>query len=423
MKQLTLIGLALLSVQVIYAQQPIPAGQQSKTIALKGGTIHVGNGQVLENTSITFENGKIKTIGKTFIADEVIDVSGKHIYPGFIAANSALGLAEIEAVRATRDFQEVGDNNPNVRSAISYNTDSKVTPTVRYNGVLLAQITPQGGTISGQSSIMELDGWNWDDALYKGEDGLHINWPSMVVWKTTWAEPEEAQRDRMEKSIGAIKTLFKEAKSYSESKNETMNLKLEGMRGLFNGTKRLYVHANNVKEIVAAVDFSKQMGVKMVLVEGVDSWMVTDLLKENNIPVIVRQTHALPTREDEDVDQSYKLPALLHQAGILVGIQVEGFWQQRNIPFNAGSAAAYGLKREEALASVSLNMAKIMGIDKTLGSLEVGKDATFFVSTGDALDMRTNNVEQAYIRGRKLALTSIQTQLNKTYMDKYGLKQ
>jgi imidazolonepropionase-like amidohydrolase len=409
-----------------YAQQPVPAPVQNKPVLLSGGTLHIGNGRLIENGLIAFENGRITVVGNSDTLDksryEILDVAGKHIYPGFISPNTIMGLSEIEAARATNDYTEIGAMNPNVRAIIAYNTDSKVSPTVRTNGILMAQVVPQGGMITGQSSVVELDGWNWEDASYKTDEGIHVNWPGMIVLGYSWAEPQEAQRERMEKQFQSLKAFFREAKAYHESENiQEKNLRFEAMRGVFDGSKKVYIHADYVKEIISAVNFSRELGLKMVLVGGADSWMVTDLLKENNVPVIINKTHSLPAREMGDVDLSYKLPSLLEKAGVLYAISIEGFWQQRNLPFNAGTAAAYGLTREQALSAITLNTAKILGIDKTTGSLEPGKDATLIVSAGDALDMRTNNIEYAFIRGRRIQLSNIQGELYKKYKTRYGL--
>lgn len=413
----------------VIAQQPIPSKQQSYPIALKGGIAHLGNGQLINNSLIVFESGKITSVEdfsenkKTLENYKVIDVSGKHIYPGFIAPITTLGLNEIEAVRATNDYREVGALNPNVRSIIAYNTDSKVTPTVRANGILLAQIVPEGGTISGQSSVVELDGWNWEDALYKEDIGIHLNWPRMIIYRGTDESQLAAQKENMLKEVAKIDALFKEAKAYSEEENHIeTNLRLEAMKGLFNGSKKLFVYVNFVKEIIAAVNFCKKFSVKMVLVGGRDAWMITDLLKENNIPIIISKPHSLPSREDEDIRLPYKLPYILQEAGVLYCISGGVFWDQRNLAFNAGTAAAYGLSKEQVLMAITYNTAKILGIDSKVGTIEEGKDATLFVSSGEALDMLTNNVELAFIKGKELDLNNIQKELYSRYKNKYSLE-
>jgi imidazolonepropionase-like amidohydrolase len=399
------------------------------------GIAHLGNGKVIQNSLIGFKDGKITLVADATVSkidptqfDQTINVAGKHIYPGFISPSSTLGLIEIGAVRATNDMADVGNIIPNVRSLIAYNTDSKIIPTVRTNGVLLAQVAPRGGRIPGTSSIFKLDGWNWEDAVLQPDDGVHLNWPVMMRRSNWWTEnPGPVERNKgYDGDVNELKKFFTDAKAYNEPgvKHEEANLRFEAMKGIFNGKQTLYVRANGMKEISEAIFFCKKMGVmKMAIVGGKDSWMVTDLLKEYNIPVVLNNTHDLPDRDDDDVDLPYKLPFLLQQAGILFCLDNECEMEQiqtRNLPFLAGTAVAYGLSKEDALMSITLNTAKILGIDKTNGSIEEGKDATLFVSTGDALDMKSNNVENAWIQGRTIDLRNEQHELYETYMKKYG---
>jgi imidazolonepropionase-like amidohydrolase len=391
------------------------------------GTAHIGNGQVIENSVIGFKDGKITLIDdatKLKIDKSsyqlVIDALGKQVYPGFIECNSTLGITEIDLIRSTRDYAETGDLNPNVRSIIAYNTDSKIPPTVRSNGVLLAQVVPEGDFMTGQSSVVQLDAWNWEDAAYKTDDGIHVNWPRMYLIYNNPQMPEDQQRQKLDAALNAIELLFSDAKAYSLNKNpEEKNVKLEAMRGLFDGSKKLYVHCDYVKAIVSAVSFAKKFGLKLVIVGGNDSYMVTDLLKANNVPVILGRTHSLPPREDDDVYIQYRLPSILQKAGITYAISVEGSWPARNLMFNAGTAAAFGVSKEQALESITSSPARILGIDGRTGTLEAGKDATLFISDGDALDMESNNVIRAFIQGRDINLDNIQKQLYKKYKEKY----
>lgn len=427
-KVITLIFLVVSA--TISAQNPAPAKPQLEAILILNATAHLGNGEVIPNAAIGFKDGKI-----TLVADAtrikldksaypiVIDGFGKHVYPGFINCNSDLGLTEINLVRATNDYSEVGEMNPNVRSIIAYNTDSKIIPTVRSNGVLLEEIVPNGGVVTGQSSVVELDAWNWEDAAYKTDIGIHVNWPRMFTVLNHPKETEEEQRQKIDANLKKLKLFFTEAKAYNKNNSpEEKNLKMEAMRGLFDGSKKLFVHCNYVKEIVSAVNFCSQLGVKMVLVGGVDSYRVTELLKEKNIPVVLDRTHSLPPREDEDYDLPYKMPFLLKQAGIEFAISGDGSWQTRNLMFYAGTAAAFGLSKEEAVKSITSSPAKILGIGDRVGTIETGKDATLIISDGDALDVRTNNITKAFIRGKEIDLDNIQQQLYKKYMKKYNLR-
>ncbi|HZX59988.1 MAG TPA: amidohydrolase family protein [Mucilaginibacter sp.] len=423
----------LLGTILAYGQANIsPAPAQTKPIIITGATIHIGNGQVINNGYITFDKGKITAIGEGAPANtsgaDILEAAGKQVYPGFICPITTLGLVEVEeGARGTVDDDETGEINPNVRTLIAFNTDSKVIPTVRSNGILLAQPTPGGGLISGQSSVMQLDGWNWEDAAYKKDIGIHMDWPVIRPQTRRRAQatpgvPQESPEERMQKALDVIYNLFTEAKAYAEAKPAVINLRFEAMKGLFDGNKKLFVNADGAKEILQAIALGKKLGIQVVIVGGKESYLVTDALKNNNVPVIIRQTQSLPGRDDDDVYLPYKLPKILQDAGVLYGLTGTGFWRQRNLPFEAGEACGYGLTKEQAISMITLNNAKILGIDKTTGTLEVGKDANLFISKGDALDMITIDVQKAYIQGRDINLDNLHKQLYRKFAAKYGIK-
>ncbi|WP_462266832.1 amidohydrolase family protein [Mucilaginibacter sp.] len=427
------LGGWLLSASLAFGQANIiPAKAQSAPVIITGATIHVGNGRVINNGYIAFDKGKITAVGEgsapAMAGAITVNASGKQVYPGFICPVTTLGLIEFESVRATSDETETGDLNPNVRSLVAYNTDSKVIPTVRSNGVLLAQPTPEGGTISGQSSVMMLEGWNWEDAAYKKDMAIHMTWPVVRNrgrrggFNIPGAANQPSPAEIAQKAIDDINSLFAQAKAYNETRQPAMNLKLEAMRGLFNGSKKLFVNADGAREIVQAVNFGKKFGVQTVIVGGKDSYLVADVLRDNQVPVILRETQTLPDKDEDDVYLPYKLPHLLQEAGVLYGLTGIGFWRQRNLPFEAGQAVGYGLTKEQALSMITQNNAKILGIDKTTGTLETGKDANLFISAGDALDMITLNVENAYIMGKAINLDNLHKQLYRKFSEKYGLK-
>ncbi|WP_375577624.1 amidohydrolase family protein [Marivirga tractuosa] len=427
-KYLGIIILSFLSF-IAMAQVPAPGEEQSKPIAIMNAYAHLGNGEVIENSVITFEDGIITNVADATVIRmdlskfKVIKAEGMHVYPGLIASNTIIGLEEIAAVRATRDQDETGDFNPNVRALIAYNTDSEIIPTTRFNGVLYAQTTPRGGRISGSSSVMDLDAWNWEDAVLKNDEGIHLNWPSKLQYPRWWlGETEWRENEDYDKQYEEVKTFFKDAVSYNDiSSPETKNLKLEAMKGLFDGSKSLYIHTDRAKEIVQSIQFAMEMGVeKIVLVGGDEAYYVKDFLKDNEIAVILEETLRLPSRTADPVDMPYQLPNLLHKAGIKVAI---GQWgevmQVRNLPFSVGTAAAYGLGKEEALKMVTLNAAEIMGVDDKIGSLEKGKIASIVVSKGDILDMEGNQPEYVFIEGREVTLEGHQQRLYKKFKEKF----
>lgn len=398
-------------------------------ILLSRATVHTGNGKTINQGLIGIEGERIVLVENALAYtldpskwDTIIDLKGKHVYPAFIAPNSTLGLTEIDAVRATNDFDEVGIFNPHVRSLIAFNTESEVSATVKTNGVLYAQATPKGGIISGSSSVMELEAWNWEDAVIKKDDGIHLNWPSTLQGGGWWAEPAPKEKNKNYSSqVKTIEDFFKAAKSYSK-KHEEFDQRFEAMVNLFKGEKRLYIHADELKALIDVVDFVQEYDIQFpVIVGGYDAYMISKQLVDNKIPVILNGGHSLPVNDDDPVDLPYRLPKMLQDAGVLFCIQnaVSMEMNTRNLPFQAGTAMAYGLTDEQAVAAISLNAAKIFGIEEIVGSIEEGKLASLFVSDGNALDMRTNNVIMAMLSGRYLDLMNRQIELYQRYKKKY----
>lgn len=435
MKKLFKLILALVITQLAVAQSTVyPARENNGITYIKNATIHIGNGKVIENGVIKISNGKIEQVGAGLAIPvddlSVIDAKGKHVYPGLILPTSTLGLIEVSAVRASTDVREIGELNPSVRSIVAYNADSKVINTLRSNGILLANIVPQGSLLAGSSSVVQLDAWNWQDAAYKTDGGMHFYMPSLMArprFGGGFGGGQQPQSDPVKEGmdkIEMVKEFLRQAKAYSaETKHDETNLKFASLKGLFDKTEKLYVHANTVKQMLIALDFVREFGVELVIVGGTDSYLIPGLLKQHNVSVILSQPHRLPTAEDDDVDQPYKTAALLQKAGVLYAISDDDEQTRgRNLAFNAGTAATYGLTKEEALQAITLNAAKIMGVADKTGSIEVGKDANIVISEGDILDMKSSIVTDAFIQGRKIDLTDKQKLLNERYNQKYKLK-
>ena len=418
--------LAFWTVESKAQENVYPAPAQKGIVAISNATIHVGNGQVLPESNIVFENGKITAVGKVVIPANatVIEAKGKQVYPGFILPSSDIGLHEVgSGVRGSNDYFEIGENNANIRSIVAYNADSKIIGVLRENGILLAGIAPQGALIEGVSSVVQLSAWNYEDAAYKLDNGLYINFPSFVVPNNPRGNADNALQ-RSKERLEVIRKFFAEAKSYlAEKSHVSNNLRFEAVRGLFNGSQKLFVRANEVKQMLLAIDLAKSIGCQLVIVGGADSHLIGSILAQNQVSVILDEPHALPLTEDDDVDQPYKTAAALQKAGVLFCLNdTHNQTRYRNVAFNAGTAATYGLSKEEALSSITLNAAKILGISDKTGSLEVGKDVNLFISEGDALDMRGNNISNAFIQGRNVSLDNKQKQLYERYKYKYGIK-
>ncbi len=428
--------LALLVWQAqVWAQRPTPAPEQTKSVLVTGGTVHVGDGRVIDEGAVGFRNGRIDYVGYhygvTSAYDTVIQAKGQHVYPGLIAVDTPLGLMEIEQARSTVDRQDVGMMEPELRTSAAYKADSRVVPTVRANGILLAQIAPNGLSISGTSSIVQLDAWENADALVREDDGVFMTWPAAYQRRGWWAEPGETdseKKDERARRIEELRTFFRKARANAADGVPQSDPRMVSMRGLFDGRRSLFIRANAAKEIVEAVQFAKAEGVRhTVIVGGYDAWRVADLLRENKVDVILRRTHSLPLRPDDDVDLPYRLPSLLKERGVRFCLSYsEGSREAsgvRSLPFTAGTARAYGLSGEDALRSIALDAAAVLGIDDRCGSLVVGKDATLFISRGDALDMRSNDVVQAFIQGRHIVLDDHQKQLYRQYQQRPGSDQ
>jgi imidazolonepropionase-like amidohydrolase len=429
MKKYIIILSSLAFAHEAIAQDNIsPAKKHVGYTLIKNGTVHTGTGEVLQNTSVLIHDGKIEKIGKDITAPDAVvtDATGMHIYPGFILANTITGLKEIASqVKGTNDYNELGDLNPNVKSIVAYNADSKIINTLRSNGILFANVVPQGSLIAGTSSVVNFDAWNYEDALYKKDNGLHFYMPSLLVRPNRFgAEPQGDPLKAAKEKIEMVKQFFRQAKAYNTGdKPAQTNLKMEAVKGLFDKSQKLFVHCNIVKEMLTAIDFVKEFGFEVTLVGASECWQIAPLLKQNNISVIIAQMHSLPNAEDDDIDQPFKTPATLQKAGVLYAITDEDETTTgRNLMFNAGTAASYGLSKEEALQAITLNAAKIVGIADKSGSIEIGKDANIIISKGDVLDIRTSQITKAFIQGRDINLDDKHKQLYKKYADKYGVR-
>ena len=443
MKKIILLNVLFLN--LIFSQQT-PAPTQDKSVLIFGGITHVGDGQIINNSVIGFTDGKIDLIASSEENwtdkllnmfsdsnnkkyDTIIDASKQHIYPGIIALNSNLGLVEVDAVRASVDDDESGTYLPEIRSIIAYNAESKAVESMRPNGVLVAQIAPNGGVISGSSSVVQLDAWNWEDAVIKYDQGLHINWPSPYTFGRWWLGEDRGLKanNNYNKQVNDLKEFFKKSEA-NMNVDKSMNLKSRSMKAIFEGESTVYLYADDEKEIVDGVLFFKNFGInKIVIVGASEAKNQLDFIKENNIPVVVKQPYRFPQSVDSDPRETFMLAKKMIDKGILVSIDPSGAPQSRvsirNLPFYAGSFSSYGIDKEVALSMITLNPAKMLGIDSEFGTLEIGKSATLFISKGDALDIISNNVTHAFISGRNISLETHQTRLWRRYSNKYSNSQ
>jgi hypothetical protein len=423
--QIALIG-ALTAMSWSLMAQQTPAPKQTEAISIVGGTAHLGNGQVIQQATLVFENGQIIALGgpETPTKGQVISASGKHIYPGFITMGTSLGLIEVDAVKATDDQSDIGDMIPHVRSIIAYDAESKVVESMRPNGVLMSQVSPKGGMISGSSSVVQLDAWNWEDAAVKTDEGIHISWPNPIAQGRWWMgeDPGMKPNKNYPQQVDRLIQFIQEARAYHQGGSSSRNEPYEALKDLLSGIDVAYVEADSERQIIDAVSKLKSVGIqKIAILGGREAYKVIPMLLENQVSVITQATHQLPFDADADYDMPFKLPKILADSGLVVAMHNmnEANHQNRNLPFYAGQLIGQGMNPEEALRLITQNPAKIMGIDHLYGTLEVGKSATLFISQGDALDMRTNQIEHAFIDGRHISLDTHQTKLYQRYSGKY----
>lgn len=415
---------AMLACSSVFANDMVPGKSQSQPILIKGGTVHTVASGVKANHDVLFVDGKITMVAPNISQPanaKVISAAGKHVYPGIIVLATTMGLTEVDAVRATDDRDEVGSINPEIKAHIAYNTDSEIIPTVRTHGITHAQVMPSGGSIIGQSSIMNTDAWNFEDALLKASDGMHLNWPRMSI-RRSGSKSADDQRKDIKKSLDSLDDYFVKAQDYYKAKmagrDMAKDIRLEAMSQLFSGKQTLYVHADDKRQMTAAIDFAEKFGLKLVLAGAYDAWKMTDILVEKNIPVIYSHVFGFG-REDEAYSHSFQIPKMLDDAGVTYALTLgktwHGSWNSRNTAFAAGQTVAFGVDKEKALESITLTPAKILGVDNQLGSIEVGKSASLFISSGDALDYAGHKVEYLFIDGREVDLDNRHRQMARKY--------
>ena len=433
MKKFIILFLVLLNAQ-LFAQVPEPVNNQNQPVLIYNALIHIGDGNTIEKGFVSFENGKIAEVSSEDLDLESdayqnylkINANGSHLYPGLILPNSKIGLEDISAVRATVDHTEVGELNSNIRSLIAFNTDSEIISTFRYNGILLSQVVPDGSFVTGNSSIMMMEGWNWEDAAYKIDDGMHVKWPRKTYPPSRWSgQTSFRENPNYKRSVDMINKFLIDSRSYfnlNGDEYKKVNLKLEAMVDVFNGKKKIYLHVGSRQQIIESVQMFQKHGINdLVLVGANDALYAIDFIKENNLPVLLNNLHRVPSRNHEDVDLPYKLPYLLQKEGIVVGLTASGsLHSQRNLPFLAGTAAGYGLSKEDALKLITSNNAKILGIDDITGTIKAGKDANIIISKGDILDMKSSVIEYAFITGRMVNLDGKQQILYDRFKRKYS---
>jgi imidazolonepropionase-like amidohydrolase len=414
------------------AQVRMTVPPQSQPVAITGATIHTVANGVIENGTIVFEGGVITAVGANVqvpAGAQIVDGTGKHVYPGLIDAYSTVGIEEIGSVDVSSDTNELGDFNPNVRAELAVNAESRHIGTTRTSGVLVTLTTPGGGLVSGMSSAMNMEGWTWEEMSLKSQAALNVNWPNPRAGGRGGfgggggfpgggnnARPSYADQ------VQELKSFFAEARAYRDAKAAgeptRSDSRYEAMIPVLDGELPVVVAADGIAEINDAITWSVEEGIDIVIRGGADAALVADRLVANDIPVILTSTMSPPGRAYEGYDGAYSRAAQLHEAGVRFAISGGGGAAYTNrLPWEAGVAVAFGLPEEEAIRAVTQAPAEMMGIGDRVGTLEPGKDATLLITTGNPLDMM-NNIEQRFIQGRELDEMDIHRWFFEKYMAK-----
>jgi len=421
--RLPLPGLALLlgalaMPPAVTAAPEIPGAPQRQPVVLVGVTLHPVASPPIQDGMLLMEDGQIKALGRNVSVPDGalrIEFAGKHIYPALFDAYTDLGLVEIGAVRATRDQSETGRVNPNVKSWVSINPDSELIPVTRSNGVLLALTAPAGGLLAGQSAVIQLDGWTYEDITLRPAVGMHVDWPA------TYRGGDSGKRlvKQLEEAFDDARA-YRRARSADESQHAP-DLRWEALLSVLDGRLPLIVSADELQQLQEAVAFKAAQQVKLIIHGGYDAPLCSELLVEHDVPVIVGGVYRLPRRRDEPYDTPFTVPARLQQAGVRFCISGEGgsgASNVRNLPYHAAMASAFGLPRDAAIRSITLAPAEILGVADRVGSLEPGKDATLIVTDGDPLETPTQ-VEACFVQGRPVELDDRHKRLWRKYQEKY----
>ena len=430
--RLPLLAALLVSSLAFMLASAVFTPARAEMLALTGGTVHPVSGPEIPNGTVLVDGTKISAVGAGVSVPsgaKVIDCTGKHVYPGFVHANTVLGLVEIQTIEGSDDTRETGNLNPNQRAEVMYNPDSDFLPVTRLNGVTTVLSIPGGGAVRGTSALMHLDGWTAEDITVRAPAALHVQWPNMTpVHAFFELRSDEEQAKARDEQIKTISDAFDDARAYWTARDAESgkgvpkhddDVRWDAMRRALKGEIPVAFHCDALNQIRAVLKFCDQEKLtNVILLGGYDSWRIADELKRRNIAVIVGGVLATPNRGYESYDEAYTVAAKLSKAGVRYCIADEGgafaAANARNVPYHAAMAEAFGLDHDEALKSVTLYPAQILGAGDKIGSIEVGKLADLQVTDGDPLLVATH-CEQVVLNGKVVPMESRQTRLFKKY--------
>jgi imidazolonepropionase-like amidohydrolase len=409
----------------LFAQSTIPNNPGKKqTIVIRNATIVPVTAAPIPNATLVITDGKIAALGPSNSVQvpqnaTVIDAAGLFVYPGMIDSGTNIGLVEIDSVAGTVDTTELGDLNANAQAAVAINPHSELIPVTRVAGVTNVVSVPEGGIISGQSALIQLIGWTPQEMVVKAPLAMHIRFPRLrgapLVDVPQDEEAEKEAKKSYTRELDKLRDTFRDAQAYARAatakvKRFDRDLILEGLVPVVDGRVPVIIHANQARDIRAAIELADEFKLKMILAGAQDVARVIPELKSRNIPVLLGPILALPQREDDPYDVLFTNAKTLYDNGIKFAIQTTEAHNTRNLPYHAGSCAAFGLPKDVALKAITIFPAEIFGVADKLGSIEVGKLANVILTDGDPLEFRTN-VKRVFIAGEEISMDSRHTLL------------
>ena len=427
----------ILLLVLIVSAAALPVSAESRVTVIRNAKIVTVSGATIERGSILIRDGRIAEVGTKVAVPakaEVIDATGLSVYPGLIDSGTVLGLTEVSAVNATVDTTELGEFNANMKALSAVNPYSELIPVGRMNGVTSAITCPQGGIISGQCALINLEGWTPELMKVSAPAAMHINYPQLGFRRGGGfgggfaVSPNDQLRQARDRQVESLRTKLDDTIAYHKARQATasdkslpprdVDLGLEALIPVIKGEVPVMISANGASEIKGAIDLAEKYKLRLIINGGDEAIKHAKLLKERNIPVVLGGVLELPGGEDAPYDEAFARAAELHKAGVKFAFTSGGVaYNVRLLPYHAGTAAAFGLPREEALKGVTLYPAQIFGVDKLVGSIEAGKVANLVITDGDILEFKTR-VKRMLINGEPVSLSNRHTRLYDQFKDR-----
>jgi imidazolonepropionase-like amidohydrolase len=433
-------ALCLLLTAALAQSKPDPG-----VYAIRNAKVVTVSGATIERGTVIIRNGKIEAVGASVSVPKdakLIDATGLSVYPGLIDSNTILGLTEVMTIvngtNGTVDTTELGDFNPNIKALTAVNPSSELIPVARMNGVTTVITCPRGGLISGQCALINLDGWTPQEMKLLSPAAMQVNYPALGFGRRGgfgggfFGGANDQQRQQRDRQIESLKKKIEDAQAYAQAReaeakdksipHRPIDLGLQALIPVVKGEVPILVAANGDKEIKGAIELADKYKLKLIIEGGDDAIKVARELKEKNIPVVLGSVFDLPSGEDSPYDEGYARAAELSKAGVKIvfatsNTSESGPADVRLLPYHAGTSAAFGLPKDEALKAVTLYPAQIFGVDKLVGSIEAGKVANIVVTDGDILEYRTK-VKYMFIAGKQTDLSNKHTRLNEKFKDR-----